>query len=199
MTKYLECIISKQNEFRTNFMCFINNNENDSIYIKGVRRSGIKLDTGAYGTLIPLRTLGWTDAQIEDLIENTYKNNKYAFSVVRGVENNNKQSQNEVFEMGLDELKQFRGLAIKLVADKIVIDNFEFNNIELRVTTHTEGNILLGMDIMKNWDIHIGQDIYTKETKFIACPYDRLNDEYLLALEERFGTGTAINAALVRK
>lgn len=197
--EFLECKISEQNEFRSDFMCSINNIDLESIYIKGIRRSGIKLDTGACGTLIPLRTLGWTNTQIENLVEETYRLNKYAFSVVHGVENNNRQSQNNILRMTLNEIKQFRGLAIKIKAAKIIVGNFEFNNIDLRVTTQTEANILLGMDIMKNWDIHIGQSKITEECMFIACPYDKINDDYLLALESHFGTGTAVNSALVRK
>ena len=43
------------------------------------------------------------------------------------------------------------------------------------------------MDILKNWDIHIGKSKITEECMFIACPYDMLNDEYFRTLNEHFG------------
>ena len=52
------------------------------------------------------------------------------------------------------------------------------------------------MDILKDWDIHIGT-ISTGETIFLACPKDMLNDEYFLELNKLFGTGDSILSAEV--
>ncbi len=46
-------------------------------------------------------------------------------------------------------------------------------------------NILIGMDILKEWDIHIGT-IDTGETIFLGCPKGQINDEYLQELEKTF-------------
>ena len=53
------------------------------------------------------------------------------------------------------------------------------------------------MDIIKDWDIHIGKDNKTNEIIFLACPIEKINQDYLLALEEHFGLGTTISAAIV--
>ena len=199
INNYVECNLSKRKEFRTDFACKIAKVEMESIFNIGNNRSGIKIDTGAQGTLVPLRTLGWTDTQINKLIETTYKNNINAFSVVRGVESNNTKTITELQNMTLEEIKKYKGIAIQMKTEFIKIGSFIFNNVNARVTTQTTGNILLGMDIMKDWDIHIGKDINTHETLFLACPYNSINDEYLTALENHFGIGTIVNSALVRK
>lgn len=67
----------------------------------------------------------------------------------------------------------------------------------MRVNYKRSGNILIGMDILKTWDIHIGNDESGK-TIFLACPYNQINDEYLLELERMFKLGTIVSSANVR-
>ena len=57
---------------------------------------------------------------------------------------------------------------------------------------------LIGMSIMKDWDIHIGKDRDNK-TVFLGCPRKYINDEYILELERTFGIGSIINSTIVRK
>lgn len=193
---YIKSELSPRNEFRADFECQFNNIKSYSL--AGRARSGIKIDTGACGTLIPLKTLGWTTKQIDNLIEHYYYSNKRVFSSVRGVESTNKETLSEVQSMNLNDLKNYNGLAIRIKVDYIKVGSFRFNNIELRVTTRTDGNILLGMDIMKDWDIHIGKDVNTEEILFIACPYNKINNDYLLTIDRHFNIGSSINSAILR-
>lgn len=186
---YLYCEMSKSKDFRADFVLSINGIELSSIYNSGVYRSGIKIDTGARGTLIPLRTLGWTDSMIKQLIERTYNTDIGRFSAVHGVENNNRESSQDVRNMSLDELKEYRGLAIKVIADYIKIDGFEFDKTDVRVSTQTEGNMLLGMDILSIMDVHIGNSLITNNSTIIACPYDCINQDYYDMLGKHFGLG----------
>lgn len=68
----------------------------------------------------------------------------------------------------------------------------------VRISYDRVGNILIGMDILKNLDIHIGT-IETGETIFLACPKDKINDAYLLELNRLFHIGTDINASEFRE
>lgn len=65
----------------------------------------------------------------------------------------------------------------------------------IKITLNKRNEILIGMDILKNWDIHIGQSQITGECMMLACPYDILNDEYFKALNEHFGIGDSILTA----
>ena len=51
------------------------------------------------------------------------------------------------------------------------------------------GNILIGMDILEKWDIHIGISKKTGKSLFLACPFENQCKEYLEALEMHFGIG----------
>ena len=53
------------------------------------------------------------------------------------------------------------------------------------------------MDILKTWDIHIRR-IESGETILLACPYNQINEEYLLELERTFKLGTLVSSAKVR-
>lgn len=76
-----------------------------------------------------------------------------------------------------------------------------FNGVKIhspnvKVSYDRTGNILVGMDILKDWDIHIGT-VNTGETVFLACPKDQLNGEYFRELNRIFGIGDSIVTAEV--
>ena len=56
----------------------------------------------------------------------------------------------------------------------------------VKVSYDRTGNILIGMDVLSQMDIHIGNSKILGKTVFIACPYDNLNQEYLKALSQHF-------------
>ena len=71
---------------------------------------------------------------------------------------------------------------------------FDFTIGGVKVTSDTiclnydrKGNILIGMDILKNWDIHIGVSIETRKNLFLACPVGSECREYMDALKRHFG------------
>ena len=76
------------------------------------------------------------------------------------------------------------------------IDGVSINTSKIYLNYNRNGNILIGMDIMKDWDIHIGTTP-TGETLFLACPQDQLNDEYFRELNRIFGIGDSIITAEV--
>lgn len=60
-------------------------------------------------------------------------------------------------------------------------------NHDIRVNYDRDGNSLLGMDILKDFDFHIGVSRVTGKSTFIGCLKDRINSEYLDALYQHFG------------
>lgn len=60
--------LSRRQGFRLNFKCKIRNISMESVYNEDIPHSGIKIDTGANGLLIPLQTLGWSSVKIEELV-----------------------------------------------------------------------------------------------------------------------------------
>lgn len=56
----------------------------------------------------------------------------------------------------------------------------------VKVSYDRTGNILIGMDILSQMDIHIGKSKVLGKTVFIGCPYDSMNREYMEALSLHF-------------
>ena len=56
MTDFLEITLTKSLEFRCDFKSDIYGIHGESIFYPSIRQSGIKIDTGAHGILIPLKT-----------------------------------------------------------------------------------------------------------------------------------------------
>lgn len=76
----------------------------------------------------------------------------------------------------LDNFKApFYDIGVKISADKICL-NYD-----------RKGNILIGMDILKDWDIHIGVSKETGKSLFLACPVENKCKEYVDALKLHFG------------
>ena len=187
MTDFLEITLTKSLEFRCDFKSDIYGIHGESTFYPSITQSGIKIDTGAHGILIPLRTLCWTDAQIQKLLDDAVKHSRKSLSVINGVESTNIITSNQLRNESDSFIKNYRGVAISILADKIVVGNLEFSDIPVRVTLYTTGNILLGMDIIKRMDNHIGTSISTGETVLLACPEDAISKDYLDALDRHFG------------
>lgn len=56
----------------------------------------------------------------------------------------------------------------------------------VKVSYDRTGNILIGMDLLSQMDIHIGKSKIFGKTIFLACPYDNMNPYYLNMLHEHF-------------
>ena len=76
------------------------------------------------------------------------------------------------FEHGISD---FRIDGVEIASDKICL-NYD-----------RKGNILIGMDILQDWDIHIGVSKVTGKNLFLACPVGNECGEYMDALERHFG------------
>lgn len=76
------------------------------------------------------------------------------------------------------------------------INGVYIGNRYLNVSYDTSRVALIGMSILKDWDIHIGKN-KQGETVFLGCPYNQLNQEYYIALNNEFGLQQNINAAII--
>lgn len=174
--KYMMAVMAtKTREFRVDFECTINSKTTESKYLSGIKRSGIKIDTGAHHTLIPLKTLGWAESEIDKIADIVISENIKNVSIIHGVENNNTENIQEIRRLPLEEIKKYKGLLLKAVAERMNIGGLDFNESRIGITTSTEGNILLGMDILSQMDIHIGKSKVTGCITLLACPYCSIN------------------------
>lgn len=78
----------------------------------------------------------------------------------------------------------------------VKVNDILIGNRYINVSYDTSYVALIGMSILKDWDIHIGKN-KQGETVFLGCPYNMLNQEYYIALEKEFGIQQNINAAIM--
>lgn len=88
------------------------------------------------------------------------------------------------------------------ISFKHKIQDIEFNTVEIPdrdifVNYDRKGNILIGMDILKDWNIHMGT-LDTGETIFLGCLKDQMSDIYIQELEDTFHISSDINAHIIR-
>ena len=173
-TNFIRSTLNSKNEFRVNaeFILF-----NAKIMI-----NHLKIDTGCGFTTFPLKTLGaFTLEEIKTFKLNDIRNNvRYTLSY--GVETGGRKHTIPITEQdkmkcsAMGFFKEIHGFCINGVVIK---------DRPIRINYDRTGNILLGMDILRDWDIHIGT-IDTGETIFLGCPKDQINEGYLHALENTF-------------
>lgn len=148
-----------------------------------------KIDTGAEISLLPLRTIN--------------------FDMLAGVGNQNKEDFYTLLESRLDfgdnrvQVKTVSKMLgggvphfvyIQDVAHFKLCDLECFESVSVGVSCVSEGNILIGMDILQYFNFHCGasfgndmdNDIIKGDYLFIGCMKDDITDAYLNALERYF-------------
>lgn len=143
----------------------------------------VKIDTGCSISTIPLKRLKVSDTLCK-ILKKADIMNDIPYFLSYGVESGGLKHEIPVTDsekMDCPAMKfehrifDFTIGGIKISSDKICL-NYD-----------RKGNILIGMDILKDWDIHMGISKVTGKNLFLACPIGDRCGEYKDALMEHFG------------
>ncbi|MCM1542121.1 MAG: hypothetical protein NC121_12800 [Blautia sp.] len=194
--KYIKIALNGNSEFRVNASISI-----PSLNIMDVNDVFVKIDTGCAYTSIPVQRLGISYENAQVCKQNDSDNNSIIKKISFGV-NDSKEKRDKDKQLYANK-KYMELTSITFEHDDLLLKlmDVDINTNSVRLSYDRTGNILIGMDILKDWDIHIGTiDTPTLpeygQTIFLGCPRDQINGAYLLELERLFKTGTSINAAL---
>lgn len=184
--KYIKIKLNKNNEFRTTADLTVLGDTYFDV--------NVKIDTGCPRTVIPVSKLGISKFKANILKTVAIADNTIEKSIGFGVNDTEeyKKKAKEDFEAG--NYAGLKSISFTHKVEDFFIDNVPITKDAVRVNYDGVGNVLIGMDIMKDWDIHIGTTP-TGETLFLACPQDQLNDEYFMELNRIFGIGDSIITA----
>ena len=143
----------------------------------------VKIDTGCSISTIPLARFQalkvFCDSlKAADIEENVHY--EISYGVETGGEKHKKPDTYEE-KMSCPAMKFQHTIQDFRIAGMPVINDMIYVNYNRR------GNILIGMDILQYWDIHMGTSRITGKKLFLACPEENICLEYLNALEENFG------------
>lgn len=187
--KYIKIKLTRKNEFRAKAQFKLFGVDYGSV--------DVKIDTGCPRTTILTRKIGVSETKSQLMKERALLDKNVKKSPSFGV-NDTETFREQVktnFKKGI--YTDINAISFQYDIYDVSICGVSIKSNKVKVNFDRTGNILIGMDILKDWDIHIGT-ISTGETIFLACPKDRINDEYLLELEKLFGIGTAINKSLAK-
>jgi hypothetical protein len=141
----------------------------------------VKIDTGCSISTIPVRRLHATKNSCEQKKLYDIQNNlKYYLSYgveTGGIKHDIPETEQE--KMNCPAMKFEHGIT------DFYIDGIKICDTTICLNYDRNSNVLIGMDILKDWDIHIGT-IETGETFLLACPNNQLNDDYYRELNRLF-------------
>ena len=178
MNSFIYSELSRYDEFRVSFFC---RHHNIPKYAE------IKIDTGAVYSLVPLKTLGVLKADREEL-RKLYVDKNMIGGVLHGVEGVFKDIlRKEIDNMSRNDKLNQRCFTFWDRFSGVEAGGYALGDRLIRTTCDTDGNILLGMDILKDFDFHIGVSSMTGKHTFIGCMRDAISDEYIKALKDHFG------------
>lgn len=188
--KYILLEMNKKNEIRADIDISI-----ASLGLFGLENVNVKIDTGCPYTSIPIKKLGISSEKALEWKKRDIEDNNIQKQISYGV--NDTEEQKEQYREMLKQGKYEELPAVTFLHRGLTMnfDGVEIKSSSVNVSYDRTGNILIGMDILRNWDIHIGTTKYGK-TVLLACPKDQLNDEYFLELNNLFELGDDILGAV---
>lgn len=147
----------------------------------------IKIDTGCSYTNIPAQKIGISPKSAEIMKTRDISNDSIKKHISFGVNDSRDKRENDRKLFKAKQYDQLTSVSFVHQVQNLTLDNVNMGDYNVRVNYDRTGNILLGMDILKDWDIHMGMSLVTGENIFMGCPRDRISPEYLQALEIEFG------------
>jgi len=142
----------------------------------------VKIDTGCSISTIPLARFQALKFFCESLKFRDISSDVH-FEISYGVETGGYKHKRPVT---FDEKMDCPALKFEHVVSGFQIAGVPLAKETIFVNYNRKGNILIGMDILQDLDIHMGTSMKNGRYLFIACPKDSLCREYANVLEQHF-------------
>lgn len=115
----------------------------------------------------------------------------YSCTLGYGVESD-KRVRLDIRKMSLEDKVNCERLKIFEPFRQIRVNGIPVGNRSLGVSYDYNGTSLLGMEILKDWCIYIGESLHTKTDTLIACYKSDISDEFIQALIDEFDIGKLV-------
>lgn len=179
---YILLELNRNNEIRADVNLTIK-----SLGIMSVEDISIKIDTGCPYTSIPVLKLGISNMKVQQMKREDSADDGIRKEISFGV-NDTKEKR----EADKEKFRNRQYMALKSITFQHGGFDIDFGGVHIekdyvRVSYDRTGNILIGMDILSEMDVHIGKSRLLGKTVFLACPNASINQEYRDALKRHFG------------
>lgn len=183
---YIKISLNENNEFRAKANIII-----PSISVLDADDVIVKIDTGCPYTSFPIKNLGISEEKALAYKQKDSNDSSVRKSISFGVNDSKEKRDNDKKLFKDQKFMQLTSVSFKHSDVKLKIMDVNIGVDSVMLSYDRTGNILIGMDIMKAWDIHISTvtnpDLEeTGKTIFLACPKDSINEEYISELKRLF-------------
>lgn len=183
---YIKISLNENNEFRAKANIII-----PSINVLDADDVIVKIDTGCPYTSFPIKNLGISEEKALVYKQKDSNDSSVRKSISFGVNDSKEKRDNDKKLFKDQKFMQLTSVSFKHSDVKLKIMDVNIGVDSVMLSYDRTGNILIGMDIMKAWDIHISTvtnpDLEeTGKTIFLACPKDSINEEYISELKRLF-------------
>ena len=183
---YIKISLNDNNEFRVKANIII-----PSINVLDADDAIVKIDTGCPYTSFPIKNLGISEEKALAYKRKDSNDSSVRKSILFGVNDSKEKRDNDKKLFKNQKFMQLTSVSFKHSDVKLKIMDVSIGVDSVMLSYDRTGNILIGMDIMKDWDIHISKvtnpDLEEKgKTIFLACPKDSINAEYISELKRLF-------------
>lgn len=145
-----------------------------------------KLDTGCNVSCIPFQP-AFNKTYEESLkYKKSAIDNNLPYLLSYGISDTSEQRKYDKKLVNEGKLLECKALKFKHSNVSMLLNGYQFTH-DIHINYDRTGNLLIGMDILKNFDIHTGISKVNGENVLIGCLRDNITPEYLTALEEHFG------------
>ena len=183
---YIKISLNENNEFRAKANIII-----PSINVLDANDVIVKIDTGCPYTSFPVKNLGISEEKALAYKQKDSNDSSVRKSISFGVNDSKEKRDNDKKLFKSQLFMQLTSVSFRHSDVKLKIMDVSISVDSVMLSYDRTGNILIGMDIMKDWDIHISTvanpDLEeTGKTIFLACPKDSINAEYRSELKRLF-------------
>lgn len=182
MNKFIKCIM-RNRQFRCNILL---NFENDT------ERKSVDaiLDTGCSHSHISIDAI-YTELDTSDKLKLKKKYMGHRHVVLgRGVESANRPISHDKTDVNNKNIRLVHN------CKNIELNGVALGDIALNISYDTSKIALIGMEVLQNWVCYIDKN-KDGDIVFMGCPRDKLNQEFLIALQNEFNLGTNIDACII--
>lgn len=179
--KYILLEMNQRNEIRADVNMAIK-----SMELTEIESMNVKIDTGCPYTSIPILRFGISSAKAQQMKQRDCDDDRIRKEISFGVNDSKEKRDADKEKFKAGKYMELKSITFQHRNFEIDFGGVCINKDFVKVSYDRTGNILIGMDVLSQMDIHIGKSKILGKTVFIACPYESMNQEYLEALSQHF-------------
>lgn len=157
-----------------------------SLDITKIEHINVKIDTGCPYTSIPVKKLGISSEKAWLMKQADCSDPSIRKEISFGVNDSKEKRESDKEKFRTGNYMELQSVTFEHKDLEIDFEGICLQKDSVKISYDRSGNILIGMDLLSQMDIHIGRSRILGKTVFLACPYDNMNSAYLKALNKHF-------------